>query len=250
MVQYNPFSLKNKTILVTGASSGIGRATAIECSKMGASVIITARNEERLNETFILLEGAGHQKIIADLTLRDEVDNFAEAIPQLDGLVNNAGIDKISPIQFINRNDFDDILAINTRAPFFLTQHLYKKKKFNKNSSVVFVSSIAGVFTVTPGGTIYGISKSALNTFMKYAALEMAQKGIRCNSVNPGMVETLLINKGEYSSGDKEKNIAKYPLKRYGQPEEIAFGIIYLLSDASSWVTGISLVIDGGFTLL
>jgi NAD(P)-dependent dehydrogenase (short-subunit alcohol dehydrogenase family) len=148
------------------------------------------------------------------------------------------------------QSDLETMLQTNTLAPVYLTQYLYKKKKFNKGASIVFVSSIAGFFNVTPGDTMYGMSKSALSAFMKYAALEMAPRGIRCNSVNPGMVGTPLINDSAYSSEDKEMNIAKYPLKRYGRPQEIAFGILYLLSDASAWVTGTSLVIDGGFALI
>jgi NAD(P)-dependent dehydrogenase (short-subunit alcohol dehydrogenase family) len=246
---YNPFSLEGKTILITGASSGIGRSAAVECSKMGARLIITARNEERLAETFDALTGSGHQRLMADLTIQENIENMTAFLSPLDGVVNAAGIDKVKPVQFITENDLDSLLRTNTYAPVFLTQRLYKAKKINKNASIVFVSSIGGVFSITPGGALYGMSKSAVNTFMKYAALEMASKGIRCNSINPGMVETPLINNDAYSSEDKERNIAKYPLKRYGMPCEIAFGIIYLLSDASTWVTGTSLVIDGGFSL-
>ncbi|WP_010254869.1 SDR family NAD(P)-dependent oxidoreductase [Treponema primitia] len=249
-MSYNPFSLAGKTILITGASSGIGRATAIECSKLGATLIITARNEERLNETFTQLEGKGHQKIIADLTINDDIDRLANVIPPLDGLVNNAGIIKTLPIQFINENDFVNILRTNTLAPVFLTQRICKKKKYNRNASFVFISSIGGVFVTTPGNAMYGMSKNAINSFMKFTALEFAPKGIRCNSVNPGTVESPLINKGTLSQEDREKNIAKYPLKRYGQPQDVAFGIIYLLSDASAWVTGASLIIDGGLAIL
>jgi NAD(P)-dependent dehydrogenase (short-subunit alcohol dehydrogenase family) len=216
---------------------------------MGATLIITARNEERLQETFTQLEGAGHQKIIADLTVKEDIDRLVDMIPQLDGLVNNAGIGKTLPVQFINEDDLNTILKTNTFAPVFLTQRLYKKKKFNKSASIVFTSSIGGVFNVTPGRGMYGMSKGALNSFMKYAALEFASRGIRCNSVNPGMVETPFINNGTFSQEDREKDITRYPLKRYGQPQEVAFAVIYLLSDASSWVTGTSLVIDGGFTL-
>jgi NAD(P)-dependent dehydrogenase (short-subunit alcohol dehydrogenase family) len=249
MANYNPFSLAGKTVLVTGASSGIGRVTAVECSRMGAYLIIAGRNEERLHETFSLLEGDGHQEHIADLTSKEDIERLIAAIPQLDGLVNSAGINKIAPIQFMAQSDLETMLQTNTLVPVFLTQRLYKKKRFNKGASIVFVSSIAGVLSVTPGDAMYGMSKSALNAFMKYAALEMAPKGIRCNSVNPGMVETPLINDSAYSSEDKERNTAKYPLKRYGRPQEIAFGILYLLSNASAWVTGTSLVIDGGFAL-
>jgi len=245
---FNPFSLENKTVLITGASSGIGRATALECSKMGAKLIITARNEERLEETFKQLSGNGHEKHLADLTINEEIDRLVEKIKKVDGLVNNAGIGKLLPIQFINEEELTNMLKTNTVAPFLLTQKLYKKKKFNKNASIVFTSSVAGNFCITPGNTAYGMSKSALNAFMEYAALEMGAKGIRCNCVNPGRVETPLINDGTLSEEDRLKDIEKYPLKRYGRPEEIAYGIIYLLSNASSFITGTSLVIDGGLT--
>jgi NAD(P)-dependent dehydrogenase (short-subunit alcohol dehydrogenase family) len=246
---YNPFSLEGKTVLVTGASSGIGQATAVECSKMGAKVIITARNEERLNETFAQLEGDGHQKIIADLTVMADIDKLVGQLPQLDGLVNNAGIGKSLPVKFINEHDFTNILKINTLAPVFLTQRCAKKKKFNKKASVVFLSSVGGVYMVVPGSSMYGMTKGAIDVFMRSAALELAHNGIRCNSVNPGMIETPLIHRGTYSEEDRRKDIEKYPLKRYGQAQEVAFGIIYLLSDASAWVTGTSLKIDGGVTL-
>jgi NAD(P)-dependent dehydrogenase (short-subunit alcohol dehydrogenase family) len=248
-MSYNPYSLEGKTILITGASSGIGRVTAIECSKMGAKLIITARNEERLNETLSHLEGEGHKIFLADLTIMDNVSKLASEISQLDGLVNNAGIIKMLPIQFLNENDLDNILKTNTIAPIFLTQRLLKKKKINKNSSVVFTSSIGGIFKVTPGNSMYSMSKGSIDVFMKFAALEMSSKGIRFNCVNPGMVETQLIDKDMYSPEEREKDIAKYPLKRYGKPIDVALGIIYLLSDASSWVTGTNLIIDGGITI-
>jgi NAD(P)-dependent dehydrogenase (short-subunit alcohol dehydrogenase family) len=244
----NPFSLKNKVILITGASSGIGRATAIECSKMGAQLIITARNEERLQETFSQLSGHGHEKIIADLTVTEDIDRMVDTIVQLDGLVNNAGIGKLVPIQYIREDELTKTLRINAMAPVLLTQKIYKKKKFKRNASIVFTSSIAGNFCITPGNTMYGMSKSALNAFMEFAALEMSSQGIRCNCINPGRVETPLIQDGRLSEEDRAKDIAKYPLKRYGKPEEIAFGIMYLLSDAASYITGTSLVIDGGLT--
>lgn len=248
-MSYNPFSLDGKTILITGASSGIGQATAIECSKMGAKVIITARNEERLNETFVQLEGEGHQKIIADLTIIEDIDKLIAQLPLLDGLVNNAGIVKILPVKFINECDFANILNINTLAPVFLTQRCVKNKKFNKKASIVFSSSVGGVYRLSKGNSMYGMSKGAIDVFMRSVALELAHNGIRCNSVNPGMIETPLISTKTISEDDRKKDMEKYPLKRYGQAQEVAFGIIYLLSDASAWVTGTRLKIDGGVTL-
>lgn len=251
-INYNPFSIEGKTILVTGASSGIGRATAIECSRMGASVIITARNEERLLETLNSLSaevGQTHRVILADLSSEEGVKKLVDELPPLDGVSLNAGIVKTLPVKFINNEDLTDVLNVNMIGPVLLTQNLLKKKKLGKGSSVVFTSSIGGVMISTVGNTMYGISKGGLNAFMKGFALEMAAKGIRSNSVNPGFVDTNILSAGTISESDLEDNKKKYPLGRFGRPEEIAYAIIYLLSDASSWITGHTLVIDGGVIL-
>jgi len=249
---YNPFSLEGKTILVTGASSGIGRTTAIECSKMGASVIITARNEERLKATMDSLcteSGQTHQMFLADLSSQEGVNALVEELPHLDGVSLNAGIVKTLPVKFINKDDLTDVLNVNMMGPILLAQRLLKKKKITKGSSVVFTSSIGGVMISTVGNTMYGVSKGGLNAFMKGMALEMASIGIRSNSVNPGFVATNILSAGTISEEDLKKNVAAYPLGRFGKPEDIAYAIIYLLSDASSWVTGHTLVIDGGVIL-
>lgn len=249
-ITYNPFSLLGKSVLVTGASSGIGRVTAIECSRMGATVIITGRNEQRLQETLSQLESGNHRYIVANLAIADDLTRLVDLIPQLDGLVCCAGISKILPIKFINEEDLNCIMNVNTFAPIYLTQKLYKKKKINKDSSIVFVESISGVKMVSMGGVMYAISKNALDAFMRSAALEFATRNIRVNSVNPSRVKTNLIKTNtSYSQDDLEKDVQTYPLKRYAEPEEIAHAIIYLLSDASSYVTGHSLIIDGGKTL-
>jgi len=244
---YNPFSLYGKIVLITGASSGIGRTTAIECAKMGAKLIITARNEERLMECFSKLDGSGHQMICADLTLMEDIERLVAAVPTLDGVVNNAGIAKILPVQFINEVDLNKIYKTNTLGAVFLSRNLYKKKKINNNASIVFNVSISGTSAFVPGFAMYGMSKAAIHAFMKYAAVEFAGRGIRWNSVNPGMIESPM-NKddGVLTSDDYKNDSAKYLLKRYGKPEDVAFAIIYLLSDASSWTTGTSLVVDGG----
>lgn len=246
---YNPFSLKAKTILVTGASSGIGQETAIQCSKMGAKIIITARNEERLNETFSQLEGDGHQRIIADLTQSGDLDRILETINSLDGLVLCAGKGFTSPFLYSTREKFDSIMEVNFYSSVELLRLLVKKKKIAKNSSVVFVSSVGGNYSFNIGNGIYGVSKASINSMMKFCAKELAAKTIRVNSVNPGMVNTKLIQGGAISEEQQQLDMEKYPLKRYGEPKDIAFGIIYLLSDASSWITGHSLVIDGGYTI-
>ena len=248
-INYNPFSLEGKTILVTGASSGIGQATAIECSKMGAKVIITARNEERLKETLSQLEGEGHQMIMAELTKQDDIERLVSEISTLHGLVLCAGKGMTSPFSFSTRDKYDEIFNVNFFAPVELLRLLVKKKKLEKESSVVFVSSIGGIGSFSLGNGVYGASKAAINYTMKFCARELATKKIRVNTVNPGMVNTKLIQGGAISEEQHKLDMEKYPLKRYGEPEEIAFGIIYLLSDASGWVTGHSLIIDGGVTI-
>lgn len=246
---YNPFSLKGKTILVTGASSGIGKATAIECSKLGANVVITGRNEQRLHETLNLLEGEQNMMIVADLTNEGSLVSLIEQCPSLDGLVNNAGSTIMTPTQFISRDKLTQVLEVNTIAPILLTQMLLKKKKLGKGSSIVVTDSISGVKIASPGNVLYSTSKSAINGFVKNAALDLAGKNIRVNAVCPGMIATHFLDDGSVTVGDLAEDMKKYPLKRYGKPEEVAYAIIYLLSDASSFTTGASIVIDGGFTL-
>lgn len=248
-MSYNPFSLEGKTVLVTGASSGIGQKTAIECSKLGASVILTARNQERLNDTFCQLEGIGHSQIIAELTDPDQVAALINSLPVLDGAVLCAGKGMTLPFPFCTREKYDEIFNVNYFAPVELLRLLVKKKRLCKDSSVVFVSSIGGNGSYSLGNGIYGASKAAINSTMKFCARELAPKKIRVNSVNPGMVNTKLIQGGAISEEQHKLDMEKYPLKRYGETEDIAYGIIYLLSNASSWVTGHSLVIDGGVTI-
>jgi len=247
---YNPFSLEGKTILVTGASSGIGRAIAIECSKIGATVILTARNEKRLQETVSQMQGNNHTVIVADLKQQKDLQSLIENVLVLDGLVNCAGLVKTLPAQFIDADSLEEIMSVNFTAPALLSAQLVKSKKLNKNSSIVFISSISGCVCVGGGNSMYSASKGAINGLMKNMALDLASKGIRVNSVNPGMVDTHIFDAGTITSEQLEEDKKRYPLKRYGKPEEIAYAVIYLLSDASSWVTGSSLIIDGGFTLL
>jgi NAD(P)-dependent dehydrogenase (short-subunit alcohol dehydrogenase family) len=246
---YNPFSLEGKTILVTGASSGIGRAIAIECSKMGAVVIITGRNEGRLNQTFLQLNGSGNLKIVTNLSNLDDVRSLVDKLPDLDGCVNNAGIVITMPTQFITLEALNEVFQINTITPILLTQLLVKRKKLKKNSSIVFISSTSGVYNAVVGNAIYSSSKGALNGFVKNAALDLASKSIRVNAVCPSMVQTSILDSGIISSEQLQEDMKKYPLKRYGKPEEVAYATIYLLSDASAWTTGTNLLLDGGITI-
>jgi NAD(P)-dependent dehydrogenase (short-subunit alcohol dehydrogenase family) len=252
MTDFNPYNLSGKTILVTGASSGIGKAIAINASKLGATVVITARNKDRLQETFDSLdrsESPTHKMILADLTVENEMKDLLAEVPALDGLVLCAGKGLTLPLQFASRERFDDIFDINFFAPVELLRMLVKKKLLQKYASVVMLASIDGIQTYSGGNSIYGASKSALNAFMRFAAKELAIRKIRVNSICPAMVETPLIHGEFISDAQLLEDKKRYPLGCYGKPEDIAYAAIYLLSDAASWVTGQSLVLDGGISM-
>lgn len=252
MPAYNPFSLEEKTVLITGASSGIGAETAVECSRLGATVIISGRNESRLQETFSRLDRSssqGHQMVLADLTDETDIARLIEQIDCINGLVLCAGKGMTAPFSFCSREKYEDLFNINFFAPVELLRLLIKKKKLNREASVVFVSSVGGNGSYKIGNAIYGASKAALDSTMKFCAKELAGKRIRVNSVCPGMVDTEFVRNSLFSEEQLKVEIEKYPLKRFGNPLDIADGIVYLLSDASSWVTGIPLVIDGGYLL-
>lgn len=248
----NPFSLEGKTILITGASSGIGRGIAIECSKMGATLILHGRNEERLNETLLMLEGENHTVIAADLSTQIGIEKLLSHIPNIDGAVFNAGIPHICPVKHLKREDVELIFSVNTIAPIMLTTSLLKLKKLKKGASLVYMESLTGVYIGSRGDVSYNASKGGLNGFVKGAALELAASGIRLNSINPGLVPTSILDTSNQMLGEEHHTsimIDKYPLKRLGTPMDIAYGVIYLLSNASNWVTGTNLVIDGGYLL-
>lgn len=248
----NPFSLEGKTILVTGSSSGIGRGIAIECSKLGASLILNGRNVNRLKETLSMLEGEGHQVLAADISKQEEINRLVSETPSLDGCVLCAGIPQVCPVKHFKRGELEEIFNVNALAPMMITSGLVKKKKVHRGSSIVMIESISGVFVGTKGDVSYNASKGALNGFLKGAALELAGQGIRINAINPGLVPTNILNLTNEMFAEEHHTdimVNSYPLKRYGTPEDIAYGAIYLLSEASSWVTGTNIVIDGGYLL-
>ena len=247
-MDYNPFSLQGKTILVTGASSGIGQATAVACTRMGADVIITGRDAERLQATNEMM-GGGKGLLIADLTVRDDVERVVASLPHLDGAVLCAGNSTTLPLQFGTREKFDEMFDVNFFAPVELLRMMYKKKVLHKGASVELIASIGGTHSFMPGNGVYGASKAALNSVMKYAAREYASRKVRVNSICPGMVDTPLIHRGTITEEQLAEDAKRYPLGRYGHPDDIANGAIYLLSDASAWLTGHDLVIDGGFSI-
>lgn len=246
---YNPFTLEGKTILITGASSGIGRASAIECSKLGANLIITGRNADRLAETETQLFGGGHLQLVADLSKENDRNVLVESAPNLDGLVHCAGISGHCLFNYLNEGQVHEMFSINYFAPAFLTKGLLKSKKINRSASIVFMTSTSGILSSYVGGSLYSSTKGAINGLIKGMAIDLAPKKIRVNSVMAAMVETPIMNSGEITEEQFHEDMNKYPLKRYGKPEEIAYAIIYLLSDASSWTTGTNLLLDGGRTV-
>ena len=245
----NPFSLEGKTVLVTGASSGIGRQTAIECSRMGASVVLSARNEDRLQETLSSMEGDGHKVIPADLLNQDQLENLVSSITPVDGVVLCSGKGLTLPMQFATRDKLDDIFNTNFYAPFELLRLLYKKKKIQKQGSVVVLASLGGTQIFSGSNGVYGASKAALNSAMMFCAKEFSSRKIRVNCICPGMVDTPLIHRGTVTEEQLIENAKLYPLGRYGKPEDIAYAAVYLLSDAASWVTGQDFVLDGGISI-
>jgi NAD(P)-dependent dehydrogenase (short-subunit alcohol dehydrogenase family) len=244
----NPFSLENKTILVTGASSGIGEQAAISLSENGARVILSARNVEKLEETRSKLRGEGHEIIPADLTIEDDINDLVEKIGQLDGLVQSSGIVRPFPVKFIGKKQLDEMFNINYQAPVMLVSKLFKAKKINPKSSLVFMSSISSHFP-HKGGALYSGSKAAINSFSKTIALEYAVQETRSNVISAAMVKTPLFDEAEKAVTKEmmDKHGEHYPLG-FGEPEDVANAIVFLLSNASKWITGTELVMDGGLT--
>ena len=243
-----PFSLEGKRILVTGASSGIGRQIAISCSQMGAAVIGTGRDTFKLDETLSLLSGDGHLMVSADLTQASGRDSVLAAIANpLEGLVHCAGISRLSPVRMMTEAHLLEIMAINVNAPMLLTQGLLKKQKIQNGGSILFISSIAAHIGV-PGVAGYSGSKAALIGMMRCLAMEVIKKKIRVNCLSPALVNSPLLEATAELVGSMDQEEKNYPLG-FGRPEDIANASVFFLADASRWITGTTLVMDGGLTV-
>lgn len=245
MTTFNPFTLEGKTILVTGASSGIGRGIAIACSKMGATVIINGRNEQRLAETMTEMQGEENLSLAADLSDSNSLTGMVSRLPKLDGIVHCAGIGQRVLCKQLQEADLDTMMDVNFKAPVMLQTEILKQKKINKGASIVFIASIASD-SPSIGNAIYSASKGAIISYANCLALELAPRQIRVNCILPAMIWTDLILKGGITEEELKEDEKKYPLKRYGKPEDIANLSIYLLSNAAAWMTGSSIKITGG----
>jgi NAD(P)-dependent dehydrogenase (short-subunit alcohol dehydrogenase family) len=241
----NFFSLKGKTILVTGASSGIGKSVAILCSRLGAVVYITARKEQRLQQTLAEMQGEEKHYIVADLTRIDHIDSLVEQLPKLDGVVNCAGTDSNVLTKSITQDEIDRVMKPNFEAPVLLQTSLLTNKKINKGASIVFIASMAAQ-SPTIGNSLYSASKGALISYAKCIGLELAPRKITVNCISPAMVWTELITKGSIELEQLKEDEKRYPLGRYGQPEDIAGLVAYLLSNQNNWMTGSNIEITGG----
>ena len=245
MDAFNPFSLKGKTVLVTGASSGIGQGIAVTCSKMGARVMVNGRNEHKLQKTLSQMEGDGHEMMICELTNHEALSSMVSKLPKLDGVVHCAGIGERTLCKNIVEADIDKMLSANFKAPVMLQTEILRQKKINKCGSIIFIASIANE-SPSIGNALYSSSKGAIISYANCLQLELAPRLIRVNCVSPAMVWTDLIYKGGVTEEELISDEQKYPLKRYGNPEDIANLAVYLLSDASGWMTGSNVKITGG----
>jgi len=249
----NNFNLNNKNIIVTGASSGIGRQCAITYSQLGANVILIARNEDRINETFERLEKGKHVFIVQDITQYDKLEGIVggtvEKIGKITGFVHSAGMETILPLRGMQPSYYEKMFAINVIAGFEIARVISMKKYLNKEgASFVFISSVMGILD-QPGRVGYCSSKGALIPGVKAMALELAKKNIRVNCVLPGVVETEMSNEmfQRLSEESKKEIIDMHPLG-LGIPEDIANTSAFLLSDAARWITGSNLIVDGGYS--
>lgn len=247
----NPFSLEGKTILVTGASSGIGRATALICAELGAKVVASGRSIERLQDTFNMLPGEGHQAIIMDYMDISSIEKTIVSFPTFDGIANCAGMADMNPFHFINQKEMDSVFAVNFFSPVLLVNKLLTSKRIVKGGSIVFVSSIDGPRIVHAGNSVYSASKNAIVGMARNMAIDLAGKKIRVNCVLPGTTDTPMIRTPNVTEEELQETARNsFPLKRFARPEDIANAITFLLSDASSFITGTELVVDGGYSIL
>jgi len=249
----NQFSLTDKNIIITGASSGIGKQCAISCSQMGANVILIARNEERLKETYNLLDKGNHLYFSQDIKEYDKIESIISEIVsklgKIHGFIHSAGLEMILPLKMMKPEYYENLFSINVISGFEFARIISQKKYFDSNgASFVFIASVRG-FLGEPGAIGYCSSKGALISGVKVMALELINRNIRVNCVSPAIVETDMTKKlFDNIPADSKNEILKMHPMGFGKPEDIANACIFLLSDASYWITGSNLIVDGGYS--
>ena len=248
----NPFTLNGKKILITGASSGLGRQCAIRCSNSGATLIITGRDKTRLMQTFGEMLPGKHSLIEADLSDFDSYESLLAGVikdyGQIDGFIHSAGVELTLPVNMMKPKHYQSLFNINVIAGFEICKVLLKRKSLSKNASLVFIASIMGVLG-QPGKIGYCSSKGALIAGVKAMALELAQYGIRVNSILPAVCKTKMTEEllSNLTDEAREKVLKMHPMG-LGEPDDVALAAVYLLSGASRWITGSELVVDGGYS--
>jgi NAD(P)-dependent dehydrogenase (short-subunit alcohol dehydrogenase family) len=248
---FNPFSLSGKRILVTGATSGLGMEIALSCARMGAELIVTGRDQERLARTLDALQSISdspHQSFQADLTIAEQRAALAAALEkEIDGLAHSAGISRLCPVRMMGEAHLREIQAVNVEAPVLLTQSLLKRNLISSGGSILFIASIAAHIGVAGVGAYSG-TKAALIALSRCLAMEVVKRRIRVNCLSPALVDTPLLEATAQIVGSMETERNNYPLG-FGKPEDIANAAIFMLSGASRWITGTTLVMDGGLTI-
>ena len=245
----NPFTLEGKTILVTGASSNIGRQIAIKCSEMGSKVILSARNEDRLRETVSAMSGGGHQIVPCDLSEAEQISTLVGQVPELDGVIMCAAIFRTTPIRNNRRKYTEEMFRVNTFSNIDLVQSLLKNRKIIDGGSILFISSVAA-YRPYVGNALYSSTKGAINSFCQVLAIEQGSRKIRANCISPGIVQSDMVYKElAVTTDDLAKEEARFPLG-FGHTSDIAYAAVYMMSDASKWVTGTNMIVDGGQSII
>jgi NAD(P)-dependent dehydrogenase (short-subunit alcohol dehydrogenase family) len=248
----NPMDLTGRTIMVTGASSGIGRATAVALGQLGARLVLVGRNHDKLAETQALLQAGSHAVEPFDLTRTDDLPDWmkgvAEKIGPINGLAHCAGAQLLLPLRMVKTKHVEDLLRINVVSSIMLAKSFRQKGVAGPGGGIVFVSSVMGEVGAA-GRSVYCASKSALHSLTRSLALELAHDGIRVNCVAPGAVETEMVAGMKDALGEARLNevVEQHPLG-VGRPRDVALAIAFLLADTGRWITGSIQYVDGGYT--
>ncbi|WP_218583059.1 SDR family NAD(P)-dependent oxidoreductase [Pseudomonas sp. 8AS] len=249
--RFNPFNLSGRRILVTGASSGLGLAIAQSCARMGAELVVTGRDRDRLTlalDALRTISDLPHLSVQADLTVAEQRAELVAALGnEINGIVHSAGISRLCPVRMMSEGHLREVQTINVEAPMLLTQALLKRNLVGGGGSILFIASIAAHIGVAGVGAYSG-SKAALVAMSRCLAMEVVKRRIRVNCLSPALVETPLLEATAKVIGSMEAERNNYPLG-FGKPEDVANAAIFMLSDASRWVTGTTLVMDGGLTI-